>query len=94
MMDALQWASYRYVQYICCKQESVIYLDAGHLIWQYDTFVCLFVVVLHTIVCVCVCVCGLSLVVGRWVSLLVVVLNLKFVVFNYSSAQVRAQDFY
>ena len=82
MMDALQWASYRYVQYICCKQESVIYLDAGHLIWQYDTFVCLFVVVLHTIVCVCVC--GLSL----------VVLNLKFVVFNYSSAQIRAQDFY
>ena len=76
MMDALQWASYRYVQYICCKQESVIYLDAGHLIWQYDTFVCLLLCYILLFVFV--------FMVCRWsVSLLVVVLNLKFVVFSF-----------
>jgi hypothetical protein len=51
---------------------------------------------IHLFVCLLLCYILLFVfvfVVCRWsVSLLVVVLNLKFVVFNYSSAQVRAQD--
>ena len=51
-------------------------------------YICLFVCCCATYYCLCLC---LWFVVGRWVSLF---LNLKFVVFNYSSAQIRAQDFY
>ena len=51
---------------------------------------------IHLFVCLLLCYILLFVfvfVVCRW-SLGVVVLNLKFVVFNYSSAQIRAQDFY